>query len=164
MECRSTALACRRQIGAWWWSWYFSNTPSTSSAYSMKLFGPMTDPCGTPNRNATSSDSVAPLWIAWLRSVRKSSSQFSASSCRPKRLDRTSSMIVWSTVSKAADISSNIMAPTWPWSMELIMLFKTQMTAVSGATECSKPPSWISDFRLLTCSISLLQHQWSVRT
>jgi len=40
-------------------------------------------------------------------------------------------MIVWSTVSKAADMSSNIMAPTWPWSMEWIMLCKTQMTAVS---------------------------------
>ena len=80
-----------------------------------------TDPWGTPVTvgNFVTFDSSEPTLTTWDLS---SGYGWNHAAFRiSKRFFRTSSMIRWSTVSKAADMSRRTSAPTWPLTMNWII-------------------------------------------
>ena len=81
----------------------------------LNCFGPSTEPCGTPDTKVAAMDSRLQAWITCVRSFRKSASQSSAFPHTPKRRCITSFKIEGWTESNAAERSSSINAPTWPW-------------------------------------------------
>ena len=66
-----------------------------------------TDPCGTPHCNSTEDDLVFSTWINCLRSLRCDANQCRALPLMPYRVFSRLNKMTWSTVSKAADKSSN---------------------------------------------------------
>ena len=109
---------------------YLTSWHVTFSAYSMNRFGSLTELSGTPYFSVSTADSLPLVRTICARSSTESACQSRALPLTPKRRLKTAFTIWWSTVSKIADKSSNMRAPTWPWSIAINMLLTTQMMAV----------------------------------
>ena len=108
---------CMSSANKWWRNWCWLNSSETSLAYWLKIMGPSTDTCRTPKCRADSSDLTFLERILWLLLLRKSATHPRAFPLYSEpRAFITSMRTGWSTVSKAADRSNNIRAPTRPWS------------------------------------------------
>jgi len=85
-----------------------STRPHRSAVYSRKRIGPKIDPSGTPNRTAFGSDDVDPQQTNCARRLRYETNHLCSVLLTPYDTSRRCRSVVWSTVSQAADRSSNV--------------------------------------------------------
>ena len=76
--------------------------------YKLNRTGPNTEPCGTPNLITMVSDVVFPSLILWVLPIKKLLNHDKTVPLNPISFSRIPSKMWWSTVSNAAERSSNI--------------------------------------------------------
>src|SRR5664279_1005245 len=101
------------------------------ATYNVYSRGPRTDPCGTPNSQATVADCSWPTRTNWERPVTYEWTQRITEPDKPNVWPSRRSRVSWSIVSNAADRSSWISIVRSPLSAVQYTSFNIRNSAVS---------------------------------